>query len=94
MILEEEVKIAVFQLLTGKSPGLDGIPIEFYQQYWEQIKHYYMDYINYVKTEGFSRTKNTSVIKIVYKKDGEIYLLTNYRPISLINVDTNADSIE
>ena len=61
MILEEEVKIDGFQLLTGKSPGLDGIPIEFYQQYWEQIKEYYMNYINTVKTEGFSNTKNTSV---------------------------------
>ena len=28
-----------------------------------------------------------SVIKIIYKKTGEIFLLTNYRPISLINVD-------
>ena len=65
LILEEEVKIAVFQLLTGKSPGMDGIPVEFYQQYWDQIKDYYMEYINYVRTEGFSKTKNTSVIKIV-----------------------------
>ena len=29
----------------------------------------------------------TSVIKLIYKKTGEIYLLANYRPISLINVD-------
>ena len=46
-----------------------------------------MSFINKVRTAAFSKTKNTSVIKIIYKKNGEIYLLTNYRPISLINVD-------
>ena len=71
----------------GKSPGLDGIPIEFYQQYWEDIKTYYMAFINKVKTSAFPKGKNTSVIKLIYKKKGEIYLLANYRPISLINVD-------
>ena len=44
--LEDEVKTAIFQMQKGKSPGLDGIPVEFYQEYWEQIKRYYMDYIN------------------------------------------------
>ena len=46
-----------------------------------------MDYLAAVKTDGFSNTKNTSVVKLIYKKNGEIFLLTNYRPISLINVD-------
>ena len=72
---------------SAKSPGLDGIPIEFYQEYWNEIKNYYMAFINKVKTSFFSRTKNTSVIKIIYKKTGEIFLLANHRPISLINVD-------
>ena len=86
-ITEDEIRAAVFQMQTGKSPGLDGIPIEFYQEYWDLIKNHYMNYINRVKIAAFSRSKNTSVIKIIYKKTGEIYLLTNYRPISLINVD-------
>ena len=46
-----------------------------------------MAFINKIKTEGFSNIKNTSVIKIIYKGKGETYLLYNYRPISLINVD-------
>ena len=86
-VTQEEVRVAIFQMQTGKSPGLDGIPIEFYQEYWEQIKNLYMGFINKARNETFSKGKNTSVIKIIYKKTGEIYLLTNYRPISLINVD-------
>ena len=46
-----------------------------------------MDYINEVKNLGLEHARNVSVIKLIYKKTGEIYLLTNYRPISLINVD-------
>ena len=86
-ILEDEVKTAVFQMQSGKSPGLDGIPVEFYQEYWGHIKDLYMAYINKVKTVGFPGARNTSVIKIIFKKTGEIFLLANYRPISLINVD-------
>ena len=87
MLSIDELKNAVFGLNTGKSPGLDGIPIEFYQQFWEYIKHLYFRFINKIRTQAFPSGKNTSVIKLIYKKKGEIFLLTNYRPISLINVD-------
>ena len=87
LITIEEIKIAIFQMQSGKSPGLDGIPVEFYQEYWEEIKDLYMAFINKVKEEAFPTGKNTGVIKLIYKKTGEIFLLKNYRPISLINVD-------
>ena len=82
-----EVKTSVFQMQSGKSPGLDGIPVEFYQVFWEEIKDLYMAFLNRVKRDAFSKNKNTSVIKLIYKNTGEIFLLVNYRPISLINVD-------
>ena len=87
IITEEEIKTALFQMSSGKSPGLDGVPVEFYKEFWEEIKDIYIAYIRQVQMDGFSNAKNTSVIKLIYKKNGEIYLLTNYRPISLINVD-------
>ena len=62
LLTEEEIKTVIFQMLKKKSPGLDGIPIEFYQIFWEEIKHLYMDYLRKVKIEAFSETKNTSVI--------------------------------
>ena len=34
-----ELKTAIFQLENGKSPGIDGIPIEFYKSYYEYIKN-------------------------------------------------------
>ena len=46
-----------------------------------------MSYLNEVKDHGLAETRNISIIKLIYKKTGEMYLLTYYRPISLINVD-------
>ena len=84
---EKEVRTAVFGLKGNKSPGLDGIPVEFYQLFWDDIKELYLAFLNGLKNGAIPKGKNTSVIKLIYKKTGEIYLLTNYRPISLINVD-------
>ena len=55
----------------GKSPGIDGIPIEFYQIFWEEIKCLYIAFLNAVKNEAFPKGKNTSVIKLIYKKQGK-----------------------
>ena len=45
----EEIRTAIFQMKPGKSPGLDGIPVEFYQEFWVEIKDLYFAYINRVK---------------------------------------------
>ena len=82
---EEEIEKAIYNLPKGKSPGLDGFPIEFYQNYWDKIKSLFIEHVNHVRENGISEGKNVSVIKLAYKKTGEIYLLTNYRPLSLIN---------
>ena len=86
-ITEDELKTAVTQLNDNKSPGLDGITAEFYKEYWYLIKNNYLQYINTAKQSSFRDHRNTSVTTIIYKHKGEIYILSNYRPISLINVD-------
>ena len=57
LITEEEIKTAIFQMLSGKSPGIDGVPVEFYKEYWEDIKGLYMAYIRQVQFDGFSNAK-------------------------------------
>ena len=72
-ITEEEVKDAISNLPRGKSPGLDGFPVEFYSEYWYNIKPLFMPYIHEVKSLGLSECRNVSVIKLVYKKKGETF---------------------
>ncbi len=83
----EELEKAVQKLQKGKSPGPDGIPAEFYQLFWDKIKHMYLAFINAVKASCFPISKNVSVTTLIYKDRGEKSSLTNYRPIALMNVD-------
>ena len=34
----EELEGIVFNMKKGKAPGLDGFPIEFFQDFWDIIK--------------------------------------------------------
>ena len=36
-ITDEEIKDAVFRLPKGKASGPDGLPTEFFQNYWEVV---------------------------------------------------------
>ena len=86
-LCEEELGRATNQLHDDKSPGPDGKTSEFYKTFWYLIKNMYMEYVNAARQTSFTDYQNTSVTTLVYKHKGEIYVLDNYRPISLINVD-------
>ena len=83
----EELEKSVFSLSDGKSPGPDGVTVEFYKKFWYLIGPRYLAYINAAKLLGFHDHRNTSATTIIYKHKGETYQLDNYRPIALINVD-------
>ena len=86
-VSKEELEIAITKLQKKKSPGPDGIPAEFYQTFWHLIKDIYFEFVNEVKKTAFPTEKNVSITTLVYKEKGEIFLLANYRPIALMNVD-------
>ena len=83
----EELEKAVMALLSGKSPGPDGISAEFYKAFWYLIKDRFLLYINTAKQTGFHAYRNESTTTIIYKRKGEVYKLEYYRPIALMNVD-------
>ncbi|KAK3095229.1 hypothetical protein FSP39_011892 [Pinctada imbricata] len=46
LIQEEECYKAVMSMKQNKSPGIDGINIEFYQKFWHKIKHLLLKVLN------------------------------------------------
>ena len=66
-----------------KSPGSDGITKEFWEFFWDEIKNLLSDSI-----KKYFISHKQAVIKLIEKKDTDKRLIKNWRPISLLNIDT------
>ena len=84
---ESELYEALCSLNDGKSPGADGLTKSFYLHFWDDIKSFYMECIKEIKTtKDLTEMQKRGAIKILFK-DGERFLIKNYRPITLLNTD-------
>ena len=71
-----------------KSPGSDGITVEFYKLFWNDIKQYYINSINHSFQIGsLNELQKQSIITLIPKQNKDITCLDNWRPIILLNVD-------
>lgn len=74
---------------NNKTPGNDGIPIEFYKKFWSLISDPFINSINECFEKGeMSVSQKQAVITLIEKKGKDRSSLENWRPISLLNVDT------
>ena len=84
-ITVEEVAEAMKQLPKGKAPGIDTIPVEFYQELWDDIE---FDIFNFaaetISQAHISETLNISKIALLPKSEDRSRI-QNFRPISLLN---------
>jgi hypothetical protein len=83
---EEEVKMAVFDMEHNKAPGPDGFPAEFYQFFWDVVKHdlmglFYEFYMGRLPIHSL----NFGVITLL-PKITDATRIQQYRPICLLNV--------
>ena len=69
--------------------GKDGITKEFYVYFFKDVGRYLIDALNLSFDYGMlSTSQRQVVITLVEKKEKDKRHLKNWRPISLINVDT------
>ena len=86
-ITEEECLSVIKKMKLDRSPGHDGLPVEFYKKFWICIKTLLLKSYDETYEKGeLSLSQRESVISLIFKK-GERDNLKNYRPISLSNVD-------
>ena len=72
---------------SNKSPGSDGLPVEFNITFWNDIKTILVNALNAAYHLGeLSPTQKRGILTLLYKK-GDKDALTNWRPISLLNTD-------
>jgi len=84
----EKLKDIVYSFKSGKSPGSDGLPIEFYRTFWDYIHKYLIDsYKDVINNGQLGFSQKQGVISLIPKKDKNPKNLKNWRPITLLNTD-------
>ena len=83
----EECHAALTLMESGKSPGSDGFPAEFYSHFWGLLGRDLVATLNFSFREGFlSTSQRSGILRLLYKKDDPMSL-KNWRPILLLNID-------
>ena len=72
----------------NKSPGLDGLPAEFYIVFFHDIADLLIASLNFSFEQGIlSPSQRNGVVTLLPKKDRDPNFVKNYRPISLLTTD-------
>ena len=83
----EEINNALKKTKNNKAPGTDGIPFEFYLQFWDVIGVHFLEMMNCVLNKGkLQPSQGRAAIRLVPKIPTPNQI-TDYRPISLLNAD-------
>ena len=83
-----EIHDAVFQLKIDKTPGLDGIPPEFYRTFWSKLgESLLVLFEESIQKKELNHTARRGCITLIPKKSRDSLLLRNWRPITLLNSD-------
>ncbi|GJR41813.1 RNA-directed DNA polymerase, eukaryota [Tanacetum coccineum] len=83
-ITREEIKRAVWDCGTDKSPGPDGFTFGFYRRFWSVIEKDVMEAVNmFFQNTTFPKGCNASFIALIPKTQ-DANMVKDFRPITLI----------
>ena len=81
-------KESLMKLINNKSPGSDGISVEFYKVFWDKLTKFLIDSYNYTfENDILSIEQRCAILILIPKGTKDKRLLKNWRSISLLNVD-------
>ena len=85
----DEMGKAILKMNNGSTPGIDGIPIEFYKVFYNEIKFILFNCFLYnFETKTLSISQQKGIVSLLHKgKELDRTNLDNWRPLSLTNAD-------
>ena len=84
----EECKKALDTFQNNKAPGEDGFTVEFYMFFFDLLGHDLVASFNAAyDANELTISQRRSVITLIPKEDGSLLELSNWGPVTLLNVD-------
>ena len=70
-INKNELKQAIYQMQNDKSPGIDGIPVEFYKTFYETLENGLIQLNNNIlfTEKSITNTMQQAIITLIPKKE-------------------------
>ena len=88
LIGKQELLTALEQTNNNRSPGIDGIPVDFYKVFWINISDHLVEAMNVAFQNGeLSSNHRRGIITLIPKKGKDSMLIKNWRPITLLCSD-------
>lgn len=87
-ITEPELLDAVKSMQRNKTPGRDGLPVEFFEFGWTVLGKHFLEVLKYCRQNNcISQSMKEGLITLIFKKKGDRREIKNWRPITLLNSD-------
>ena len=87
-LTKQELYNVIKSMNMNKTPGFDGIPVEFYMVFWSDISDLLLKSFNFSLQNGIlSPSQRNGIITLLPKKDKDPLYVKNYRPITLLTTD-------
>ncbi|XDV54613.1 hypothetical protein PO909_022862 [Leuciscus waleckii] len=80
----QELYAAMMSMENGKSPGIDGLPVEFYKALWPVIGEDLLTVLNDSLERGLLPLSCRRAVITLLPKKGDLQCIGNWRPVSLL----------
>ena len=88
VLTKDEFFDALMTLKSNKVPGLDGLTVEFYRKFWNQISDSLINMYNYSFDMGIlPESVRQGLISLLPKRNKDTRYVKNMRPLTLLNND-------
>jgi len=81
----EELYKALQGMESGKAPGIDGLPVDFYKSFWSELKEDLLE--NESLAEGQMPVSYRRAVLTLLPKKGDLTEIKCWRPVSLLCSD-------
>ena len=87
-LTSKDLENAIKGMNNNKTPGRDGIPVDFYKVFWSEIKELFYDMmIECYEDSILHDSAREGILNLIPKAKKDTRMIKNLRPITLLNTD-------